>query len=136
MAKQKFHDFVKQHSFENVADPNYKFTKKQAIDMHLVGKLRPQFNSYIKRFGAKAKWNALTLEQKRKDSRYKHRSSAIYFGDITITRSVRDKLFEIAPDVFQQENLVAEISMFTFLTHRGVPEVEALYVFRPFHPLD
>ncbi len=62
VAKQKFHDFVKQHSFENVAGDNYKFTKKQAIDMHLVGKLRPKFNAYIKTFGAKAKWNALTVK--------------------------------------------------------------------------
>ena len=127
-AKSKFHDFVKQCSFTNVADPEYKYTKKHAIDLHLVGKLRPEFNRYVKSVGAFAKWKALTPQQKALDKRYKHRKSAIYFGDLTIDRTVRQKLEQKEPNAFQREYLIAEISLFTFLTHRGVPEIEALYV--------
>ena len=127
-AKDMFRNLVKEHSFDNVPDPKYKFTRKQAINFHLVGSLRPKFNKYVKSMGGKATWKVIPWEQKKKDSRYKNRKSAVYFCDITIDQSVRKKMKMAEPQNFQSEDLDAEISMFTFLTQRGVPESEALYV--------
>ena len=42
-AKDMFRNLVKEHSFDNVPNPKYKFTRKQAINFHLVGSLRPKF---------------------------------------------------------------------------------------------
>ena len=125
-AKRSFHEFVKSHSFANIDDDDYKFTKKQAIKLHLVGKLRPKFNNYVKRFGAKPKWNKLSDKEKRAISKYKNRVSAVYFCDITIDNKVRNKLFELEPKVFDDELLITEISLFTHLVSLGIPEIDSL----------
>ena len=52
-----------EHSFDNVPDPKYKFTRKQAINFHLVGSLRPKFNKYVKSMGGKATWKVIAWEQ-------------------------------------------------------------------------
>lgn len=125
-AKREFHEFVKSHSFANIKDDNYKYTKKKAIQLHLVTKLRPKFNNYVKRFGAKPKWNKLSEQDKKSISKYKNRVSAVYFCDITIDNKVRDKLFELEPKVFHDELLLTEISLFTCLVSLGIPEIDSL----------
>ena len=114
-AKALFHEFVKSHSFANIKDDNYKYTKKQVIKLHLVGKLRPKFNNYVKKFGAKPKWNKLSDQEKKSNLKYKNRTSAVYFCDITIDKKVRDKLLELEPNAFHDELLMTEISLFTCL---------------------
>lgn len=101
-AKGIFHEFVRKYSFDNVPDENYKFTKKHAIPKHLVHALRPKFNKYVRRFGAKPKWNSLSPMEKL-ESGYKHRKSAIYFCDLTIDRTVRENLEKAEPTLFQRE---------------------------------
>eukprot|EP01084_Bolivina_argentea_P023626 44103_1 len=125
-AKDEFRTFVKQTSFHGIEDEDFAYTKKQAIKLHLVGKLRPEFNRYVKTFGAKPKWNKLTFLQKKQSSKYKHRSSAIYFCDLTIDCTVRHKLYEVEPDAFSKELLLTEIALFTRLIHIGIPEHDAL----------
>eukprot|EP01084_Bolivina_argentea_P130480 230330_1 len=125
IAKQQFRDHVKLYSFANV-NKHYEFTKKHAIKLHLVGKLRPKFNTYVKQFGAKPKWVKLTEQEKRNISKHKNRKSAIYFCDLTIDGNVICKLREQEPNEFKQEYLIQEISLFTCLVRNGVPEIDAL----------
>jgi len=125
-AKNLFQEFVKTHSFKNINDDNYKFTKKHAIKLHLVGKLRPRFNEYVKKFGAKPKWVKLTDKEKKSISKHKNRVSAVYFCDLTIDKTVINKLRESEPDAFKDELLLTEISLFTFLVSMGIPEIDSL----------
>eukprot|EP01084_Bolivina_argentea_P104938 187855_1 len=100
-AKTHFIEFVKQYSFDNILEEHYQFTKKHAVKLHLVGKLRPKFNQYVIGFGANAKWVKLSETEKQNNSKYKNRKSAVYFCNLTIDQTVKQKLMEQEPDAYE-----------------------------------
>lgn len=125
-AKTKFHEFVKQHSFDNITDPQYQFTKKQVVDIHLAELVLRKFNVYVRSFGAKPTWRQISVAQKSQDARYKKSVRSIKFCDIILDRAVRENLMELgSPDVFKRENYVAEKALFMFLRNRGISEQNA-----------
>mmetsp|Transcript_12389 Transcript_12389/g.18693 ORF Transcript_12389/g.18693 Transcript_12389/m.18693 type:complete len:243 (+) Transcript_12389:111-839(+) len=93
-ARHAFHSFVENHSFDNIRDEEYRLTKDHAIEIHLVTKLRPQFNRYVAKYGARAKWVQLSAEEQKSFSKYKNRKSAVYFCNLTIDASVKDKMIK------------------------------------------
>ena len=62
IAKEKLIEYIKTYSFHNITG-NETLTK-QVINMHIVSKLRPTFNKFAKKIGAKSKWIKLTNEHK------------------------------------------------------------------------
>jgi len=121
-AKDKLRRFIKTYSFDNIG---YGTFTKEAINIHVVSKLRPKFNRYAKKVGAKSKWNKITTEQKNY-TKYKGKVSGVYFSTITINSKSFKTLWEAEPEAFKDELLVTEIALYTFLTQNGVPENDAL----------
>ena len=92
----------------------------------MVHKLRPKFNKYVATFGAKSKWVKLSEEEKKSMTKYKNRKNAVYFCNLTLNKNVKHKLLEQQPEVFAQESLLAEISLYKYLSSVGIPEIVAL----------
>eukprot|EP01084_Bolivina_argentea_P047462 87467_1 len=113
LAKQEFHQYIMQCSFDNVPYLEYEFYKQYAIQTHLVERLRPRFNDYVKCFGAKPKWVKLSEPEKHKYKKYQRKLGPVYFCDLTIGKSVKQKL-------------CAEINLYKCLRSMDINEINSL----------